>query len=458
MTRPNLLFIMADQFRADAIGCVGGWAKTPHLDALARQGVLFSNAYANSAECIPSRLSLATGLYPHQFGVAKNQDCMLDPAYPNWMRAIADAGYSTSLFGKTHLHAWVGDLRDRIGLLNRYGFQCVDEIAGPRSLQSMRCNLTALWEERGVWDAYRRDFAERFANKPHMARPSPLPLDLYYDTYVGRVACEHLRSAPLDRPWFCTVSFGGPHEPWDTPEPYASLHALADMPAPRPRIAAGPRSLLSECYRSTQHSPRFAPGDVAAMRANYAGAVTLIDEQVGGLISLVEQRGELENTVIVFTSDHGEMNGDYGLIYKANFQDPAIKIPLIVSAGGRGRSRCERLVELMDVGATLADYAGAPYPGRGHGVSLRPALEGEAFAGRTAAVSEFGGHVCVIDTAMKCELDGDLNPVLAFDRVADGDETRDIAGERSLSGTAEWARAFMRATPAEAAVLLAPPP
>jgi len=91
--RPNILFIMADQFRADALGCVGGYTRTPNLDSLARDGWLFANAYANSAECIPSRISLATGLYPHQTGVDRNIQCTLSPDQPNWMQAIASGPF-----------------------------------------------------------------------------------------------------------------------------------------------------------------------------------------------------------------------------------------------------------------------------------------------------------------------------------------------------------------------------
>jgi hypothetical protein len=195
--RPNILFIMADQFRADALGCVGGVARTPNLDALAARGWLFTNAYANSAECIPSRISLATGLYPHQTGIWINKSCTLDPAFPNWMQSIEAVGYATSLFGKTHLHPHSGDLRDRLELMHRYGLQTVDEIGGPRASAGLRSNMTELWEQQGVWTRYREDFKDRFATKPFVARPSPLPLDLYYDVYVGRTARDHARAAEL---------------------------------------------------------------------------------------------------------------------------------------------------------------------------------------------------------------------------------------------------------------------
>ncbi|HKV38784.1 MAG TPA: sulfatase-like hydrolase/transferase, partial [Blastocatellia bacterium] len=103
-TRPNILFLMADQMRADALGIANGWIQTPNLDKLAREGFLIRGMISNSAECIPARFSLATGLYPHQTGVWQNGIFTLNPECPNWMQAVERAGYATSLHGKTHLH------------------------------------------------------------------------------------------------------------------------------------------------------------------------------------------------------------------------------------------------------------------------------------------------------------------------------------------------------------------
>ena len=454
MRRPNILFIMADQFRADALGCLGGDARTPHLDALAARGWLFTNAYANSAECIPSRFSLATGLYPHQIGVTRNGPFTLDPAIPNWMQAIEAAGYATSLFGKTHLHPHGGDLRDRLALMHRYGLQTVDEIAGPRASTGTRSNMTDLWDRHGVWADYRADFEDRFATRPFVARPSALPLDLYYDSYVGRTAREHIERSPTDRPWFCWVSFGGPHEPWDAPEPYASLYKPADMwPAlPKPRDSGQRRGLLRELYDSRVSSPSLSPSDVAAMRANYAGNVTLIDDEIGRIIAAVTARGERDNTVILFTSDHGEMNGDHGLIYKGCFLDAAIKIPLIVApAGGTHPVRSDSLVELLDAGATLADYAQAEMPALSMARSLRPLMTGATTMHRAAAVSEFRDQTCVVTPRMKVEFDAGLVPVLAFDRTCDPYEQTDISFEGDeaarIGAVGEFLIAFQAETP-----------
>ena len=156
-------------------------------------------------------------------------------------------GYRTSLFGKTHLHPHRGDLRDREHLLNSWGIDDVNEIGGPRASATVMSHMTALWEEKGLLEAYREDYRERFANKPHVARPSVLPLEMYADVYVGQQAKTYIENFEHDQPWFCWVSFGGPHEPWDAPEPYASMydpriHARTGVPTIEPH---GPTSRLA---------------------------------------------------------------------------------------------------------------------------------------------------------------------------------------------------------------------
>jgi choline-sulfatase len=429
--RPNILFILTDQFRADALGCVGGWVRTPNLDALAARGTLFTNAFANSPQCVPSRISLATALYPHQTGVDSNCACTLNPETPNWMKAVADAGYRTSLFGKTHLHPHAGDLRHRLPLMHQYGLQIVDETTGPRASANVASNMTDLWDSLGYWDAYKVDLSERLAAKPFMAKPTSLPLPLYYDKYVGDVAYRHLESSTLE-PWFCWVSFGGPHEPWDAPEPYASMYNPEDMPAPSPRIESAQLSgLLKTVYDSGRHSPALTDDEIAEMRANYAGNVTLIDDEIGRIIQLLSDRGDLERTAIVFTSDHGEMNGDHRLIYKSNFLDPAIKVPLIIvppgggHAGRRGQIS-SAIVELMDVGATILDFAAAEL-GRGmQSRSLGGVIEGRLSEHRSIAVSEYCNHVCVVSDGYKAEFEQGGTPTLLFDRREDPQEQRNL--------------------------------
>ncbi|MEC8842231.1 MAG: sulfatase-like hydrolase/transferase, partial [Candidatus Poribacteria bacterium] len=320
MSKPNILLLMTDQQRWDALGCYQDWLQTPNLDLIVDQGIRFTNCVTNSPVCIPARLSMATGLYPHNTGVWNNVKNQMDCHIPTWMQAIRSAGYRTSLFGKTHLHPHQGDLREREDLMSVYGLDDVNEIGGPRASARVLSHMTAEWEAKGVWLDYQDDYKDRFDTKPHVVRPSVLGLDDYADVYVGQQAKKYLEHYQRSEPWFCWVSFGGPHEPWDTPEPYASLYDMEQMPVPIPRPDDDrnrPQGYLDQHMK--QLNPQFEPDDIAKMRANYAGNVTLIDHQIGEVLQVIKDRGEFDNTIIAFVSDHGEMNGDYNLIYKSNF-------------------------------------------------------------------------------------------------------------------------------------------
>jgi len=432
--KPNILFIMTDQQRWDTVGELGDWVQTPNLDRIAREGVRFSNCVTNSPVCIPARVSLATGLYPHNTRVWNNQHYQMAEETPTWMQAVRNAGYRTSVFGKTHLHPHQGDLREREYLLNAYGFDDVTEATGPRA--SARCvtHMTAEWDRKGLWEAYQKDFEERFSTKPHLVRPSPLGVDDYYDTYVGQQAKRHLEAYDRDEPWFCWVSFGGPHEPWDTPEPYASMYDPEYMPEPvRSELDERDRPMgqLDEKLRNAKG--RLDPEDIAQMRANYAGNVTLIDDQIGEILGVIESRGELENSVIVMSSDHGEMNGDHGLIYKSYFLNGAARVPLLVrtpetSRSGTAGAVCDSPAEWFDLGPTLVELAGSEMSHTQFARSLCPVLSDAGTAHRGEAISEITGEIMILTREWKMMLNAHGEPYRLYGVGEDPDEQTNLAG------------------------------
>jgi choline-sulfatase len=434
MGQPNLLYVMTDQQRWDALGCSGGWVNTPHLDRLASEGVRFSNCVTTSPICVSARVGLATGRYPHTTGVWSNAHYTLPPDSPTWMRAIRDLGYRTSVFGKTHLHphhpAGI-DLRDRGHLLHDYGLDDVDEIAGPRASAWSMSHMTARWESLGLLEGYRADFEQRFAAKRYVVRPSVLPLEEYADVYVGQQATNYLAQYDRDEPWFCWVSFGGPHEPWDTPEPWASMYRPEDMPEPAPPLAPDPSRPHSSLDRYASYvTPEFEPGEEQRMRADYAGNASLIDDQIGQILAAIEARGELDNTVIVFCSDHGEMNGDHGLIYKMNFFDGAVRVPLIVRTPDTVGTEVAGTVndssaEWLDIGPTFVEAAGGELEHRQFGRSLLPALAGAVH--RQEAISEFEGEGMLMNDDWKLAVTRRGEPYLLFDRNADPLEEHNLA-------------------------------
>ncbi len=433
------MFIMTDQMRYDAMGHTGGWTKTPNLDRIATEGISFSNCVTTSPVCMPARITMATGLYPHNTGIWDNCRYTLPIDTPTWMQVVRDSGYRTALIGKTHLydHCSDWDLRDA-SRLNAYGMQDVNEIGGPRASAHVQSHMTEEWNTKGIWRDYQDDYSERFRNKPHTVRPSALPLDDYADIYVGRKAEEYLKNYNREEPWFCWVSFGGPHEPWDTPEPYASMYNPADMPQPIPAT----NEEFDSQKMSQMTSPEFDINDIAEMRANYAGNVTLIDEQIGRLINVLEKRGELDNTVIIFTSDHGEMNGDHGAIYKGIFYDSAVRVPMLVRAPGvikedaRGKV-CSSPVEWSDAGPTIVDLIGGKFSYKQFAKSLTPTLKDPTILHREEAISEIGGEYMVMTENWKLCVNDRKAPYALFDRKNDPNEQKNQVNDQAYQNTVE---------------------
>ncbi|MEE2753045.1 MAG: sulfatase-like hydrolase/transferase [Candidatus Latescibacterota bacterium] len=443
--RPNILLIMTDQQRWDALGCVTNWMQTPNMDRIASEGVRFSRCITNSPVCIPTRRTMATGHYCHNTGVWYNGNHSLDRDANTWMRAIRDAGYRTSLFGKTHLNAeHDGDIRNVEHVLRSQGIDDIDETVGPRACVKTLSNLTAEWDRQGLWDSYRVDYDERFSNLANVVRPSPLPLELYYDTYVGQKSRAYLKQYDRNQPWFCWVSFGGPHEPWDTPEPYASMYDRSAMPTPIEfeDVGSGPKGNLNKMFDTGGTDPVTLPSyktsgrvdltseQIEAMRSDYAGSVSLIDEQIGGLFETIEARGEWDNTVAVLVSDHGEMNGDFGLIYKSNFMNSAARVPLLVKGpeidGGRV---CDSPVEWFDVGPTLAAYAGTELDYKQFAKSLQPCLTDTNTKIRDESLCELSREIMITDEKWKMAVNQGGEPYLLFDLQEDPCESRNLAGK-----------------------------
>jgi len=471
---------MTDQLRFDAIGSNGNWVQTPTLDRLAGEGVNFTNCFSNSPICMPTRISLATGHYPHNTGVWSNIHYFLPTTVKSWTQVVKSAGYHAAVFGKTHLYSHhVPDMRDHENILRACGFDEVDEIPGPRACARMMSNLTARWERKGLLDAYKADFKDRFATKPHVVRPSVLPLEEYADVYVAERAAAFLDAYDGAAPWFCWLSFGGPHEPWDTPEPYVSMYdpermPPANMPEEDPdvrpvgqldylrgekspafrrakesdgkgagRITGPYVNPLEDVPETTRFSPEFEPGDIGRMRASYAGNVTLIDEQIGKVLDIVRKRGEWENTIVVFTSDHGEMNGDYGLVYKKNFLDSAARVPLIVKTPqtpARGGVTCDGFVEWFDIGATLVDLVGGELEHRQFARSFGQCLDDPGRGHRPDALSEIVGEHMIVNSEWKLAINTEGEAYMLFDRARDPEERRNLAGRPEYRDTEDHLR------------------
>jgi arylsulfatase len=431
--KPNILFIMTDQMRADALGCMGkGPANTPNLDNLAKTGTLFSNCTTVCPICAPARAALLSGLYPHQMDLWNNNPHTFPSEARNFVKDLKDNGYRTSVFGKTHYYPYNGsvpDMREAEPLIHSYGYDDVDEIPGPRVSGHLLSHMTARWQELGIWDDVRKDLASRYTGNEAIARPSVLPLELYPDVYVGTTAGAYLREYAYDQPFFCFVSFGGPHDPWDCPREFAEQFDQTSMPEPLPLFTDCNTQRPTGVWDSNNHTPPFSDEDVQAIRRDYAGKVSLIDSQIGNLIAILEEKNMLDNTIIVFTSDHGEMNGDYGRLYKYNFFESSLKVPLIIRIPNQAPFVSDAIVELIDLGPTIMELSGNNLKHEQCGksqasVMLRKNMQNV----RDFAISEYEHEYMITNGTWKMVINERQQPYLLFNLKDDPLEQFNLAG------------------------------
>lgn len=428
--KPNILFIMADQLRADVLGCYGGNAKTPAIDMIANEGLQFTECCTVSPLCVPARVSLMTGLYPHTTGVWNNTEFVLSPEAPLWTKKIHESGYNTSVFGKLHLHTDFGDMIKREYLVHGYGFETVNEVSGPHSTCQTRTHMSDEWKKKGLWEDYCSDMLSR--TKGPYSSPSPLPISEYYDTYVGRKAKEYLEEYSDNRPWFCYVSFPGPHEPWDAPYPYSEMYQSKQMSDPLPLVYDEEENRPTGEYDKLLEKKIIHCDQVQSkeIQANYCGSVSLIDNQIATIIDVIKKRGDWDNTVVILTSDHGELNGDHGLIHKRNFFRPVLNVPLIIRTPETLKNKekkSDTLVNLIDIGPTLAEIAGNPIDYEQFGKSLCPYLKNSSKEHRRCILSEYNGELMYYDRKWKAVFNKKSEIYLLFHTESDPIEVRNLA-------------------------------
>lgn len=391
--RRNVLLITADQWRGDSLGCAGHpVVRTPNLDRLADQGVRFARHYANASPCGPSRACLLTGMYLQNHRSVRN-GTPLDARFTNLALEARKAGYAPALFGYTDTSPDPrrhpsGDpaLRSYEGVMP--GFEPV-------------CPLL---ESIEPWAEHLR--ARGYAvprPAPDIYRPRPDHPDGPWAPAVYRAAdsdTAYLTNRVLawlenrdGAPWFAHVSYLRPHPPWVAPAPYHGLYDPAAVPPPvraasaaaeaaqHPWLAWRLASLGTDNWvRGARLDPRTLAGaDLGRLRATYYALITEVDHHIGRLLDHLEATGQADDTLVVVTSDHGEMLGDHWMLGKESYFDAAFHIPLIVrdptAARGHGRV-VAAFTESVDVMPTILDWLGLEVPAQCDGRSLRPFLHG----------------------------------------------------------------------------------
>ena len=391
--RPNFLIITTDQQRYDTLGVTGNdIVRTPHMDTLANEGVLFSNAFCQNTVCIPSRACLHTGKYIHQHGVQyMESEIETTPALPPWektfMERLQEAGYHTGAFGKIHMVAPKG--YHETALTGGKGVRWTEVIGqdiGPAPLgQSYAAWLEA--RHPGGYAAIHEQRRTPEYRENHSAIINTLDEDEYVESWIAEEAKSFLRTrSGSSKPFMLWAGFCGPHPPFDPPRRYAEMYPVDEMPLP----ATFSRELAAQ----SGQSGGLSEANVRKIVAYYYAMMSCIDDKVGELVAELDRNGQRENTVIIITSDHGEMLGDRNRLGKGCFYDPVIRIPTIVYDPWVDRNLpgppriYGGLVETFSIAPTVLELAGTDRPVDMSAESLVPILAG-AGSERACILCEF---------------------------------------------------------------------
>ncbi len=378
MERPNIILIITDQQRYDTIRALGyPYMNTPNLDRLVHEGVSFTNNFVTAASCAPARASLFTGYYPHTTGIFKNADLWRR----SWVERLNESGYHCVNIGKMHTfpfetplgfhERFVVENKDRY-LEGRYFFDRWDMALQARGLKKQQREL---YRKRG-------DYGERLG-----AFEWELPEHTHSDFFVGDLTTWWLDNKPKTAPLFLQIGFPGPHPPYDPVPGYIDQYMAADIPLPD-TTSEQINNLSSVQRELIEHNTGIDHDSIAwkktptreqlkRLRAYYFANVTMIDEKIGRIMDSLKQNGYLENSVIIFTSDHGDCLGDYGHIQKWTMYDIITRTPLIVwgpryFSGGRRR---DELCQQFDIAPVIFELAGLEPDQSWEAQSLMPLLQ-----------------------------------------------------------------------------------
>ena len=347
--------------------------KTPHMDRLAENGVTFTNAYCNSPLCMPSRMSFMTGRYIHHIGAWDNA-APLRPDAITWAHILRDVGYDVVLSGKQHFG----------GLDQLHGFRA--QLARDRHAERKH-GLTD-WEN----------------GTPQAARPWQGPAkagpgtteEIKVDDLAEKEALKYLRDpARQEQPWVLNVSFIAPHFPLVVPQRFWDLYPLDEIDLPD--IPEGHLENQHPVYQRMRRMfgcVDFPEELVRRARAGYYGLITYLDEKIGNLLQTLEETNQLKNTVVIYTSDHGEMNGEHGMWRKSNFYEASVRVPLQIMFPDRNSAskRIDEIVSLVDLTATMVDIAGGDSIAQLDGDSLLSLIQGNSTDWKDYAFSEYLAH------------------------------------------------------------------
>ena len=430
--RPNILFITSDQQRADCYGFAGRRVKTPHLDRLAAEGTHFDACITPNLVCQPSRASMLTGLLPLTHGVADNGiDLRPETGERGFATALNAKGYDTAFIGKAHFAtsstfsptgtpecshstadfdpSWFGPYMGfshvELMVLGHWFHHRKDGITPPHGQHFERW----AFEESGYPDIFDLWAAEtQPGTGAAQTWSSGMPAAVHSSAWCADRTIEWLQNRKSDTPSCAWVSFPDPHHPFDCPEPWSLLHHPDEVELPveggkdldrrpwwhrasleREPVLADPS--LRDFRAKLSRVPDQTEAQLREMTANYYGMVSLIDHSVGRILVELDRLGMRDNTIVVYSTDHGDLLGDHGLYLKGPTPYEALlRVGLIARGPGIPAGRqAKDPVSTLDLPATFCDYAGTALDERAQSESLRGLFENAPGAGREVAYSEW---------------------------------------------------------------------
>ncbi|BBH22934.1 choline-sulfatase [Paenibacillus baekrokdamisoli] len=379
--KPNLLLIMCDQLRFDVLGCYGNnLVKTPNIDRLAKRGICFDNAYSQTPVCMPARHGLISGLHPFELGLTDNTENIEEISDP-LPKLVREQAYFTCAVGKMHF----------VPVREHHGFDRMylsEEI--PTHIQDD--DYLLFLQEQG-YSHIIEPHGKRSENY-YVPQVSDLLEEMHSTAWVGNKTCEVIRGNK-NRPFFIYTSFIKPHPPFDPCSPYNTMYDIEDIPAPihteEERVPDDLTTDIQNDYKvngieNVNHE------EIMKLRAHYYGCVSFVDKQVGKILDTLDNLGLTDNTLIIFTSDHGELLGDHYAFGKRSYYEASTRVPMIVSWPSvlPLDERRAQFTMLQDIYSTFITVSGGTVPAASSGKNLIQAGIHPEMPFRNKVIAEFG--------------------------------------------------------------------
>ncbi|MBB6462631.1 sulfatase family protein [Flammeovirga kamogawensis] len=392
--QPNVLVIMCDQLNYKALSCYGGPVPTPNIDRIAKEGVKFNRAYSATPFCSPSRASIVTGLYPHQHGVVHNlgskQEDGININDETTGKLLNQEGYATHQYGKWHVESdslnYLPYYKDQYDYAYQYKQEMADRqitvrkedgqdwmnfynqfwpVEVSESMVDKRDHLENVWK-----DVKHRDFVIK------MGRLRLKPEDWIDDILANRTVASIKNATAQDKPFMITTSFIWPHDPNFVPDPYYGLFNPDSLQMPLTKL---PETKFDKSW-SRRMVKGYGDEGLREFLRIYYGAVKYLDDRVGRILGELEAQGVLDETLIIFTADHGDMMGEHGMVWKVNesFYDDIAAIPFMIRYPKLIKPGVSDIpVSLVDIKPTILSFTDTEYKEDVAGIDIIPFLTGE---------------------------------------------------------------------------------